>query len=75
MKAQRKKKVYCHLKIVFIFTNFIGVENGGKITDFHKTAKGTFAVHIETNDGLRHSYSSVSEKALQGVPGFNPVEE
>jgi hypothetical protein len=52
----------------------IGVAQGGKITDFHKTRKGNFAVHIQTTDGIRHSYPSVSEKVLQGVRGFNPVE-
>jgi hypothetical protein len=50
------------------------IAQGGQVKDYHKTSKGTFAVHIETDDGKRHSFSSVSQKLLSRVPNFT-VEE
>jgi hypothetical protein len=73
--GSKKKLVGPSFQDCIYFKFIIGVEKGGKITDFHKTAKGTFAVHIETDDGVRHSFSSVSDKHLSRVPGFNAVEE
>jgi hypothetical protein len=35
-----------------------------------QTARGTYAIHVETSDGTRHAFSSVSAENLQGVPGF-----
>ncbi|KAJ3414785.1 hypothetical protein HDV05_006032 [Chytridiales sp. JEL 0842] len=42
------------------------VENqGGKITDYHPTERGTYSVYVQTKDGSRHPFSSISEEHMQ----------
>ncbi|KAJ3316957.1 hypothetical protein HDU76_001438, partial [Blyttiomyces sp. JEL0837] len=46
---------------------------GAKIAAWHPTERGTYSVRVETRDGHRHAYPSVSEAHMREfVPNFEP---
>ncbi|KAJ3316249.1 hypothetical protein HDU76_001948 [Blyttiomyces sp. JEL0837] len=49
-------------------------EPGAKIVDWHPTRTPyTYSIHVQTDDGERHAYSSVSEPHMkQFIPDFKP---
>ncbi|KAJ3191152.1 hypothetical protein HK101_008023 [Irineochytrium annulatum] len=56
-------------------TRFIDLmkKEGGEISDYHLTERGTYSVHVQTKDGKKHAYSSISEAHMKEfVPDFEP---
>ncbi|KAJ3316959.1 hypothetical protein HDU76_001440 [Blyttiomyces sp. JEL0837] len=48
-------------------------ESGAKISDWHPTERGTYSVHVQTKDGQKHAYSSISEAHMKEfVEDFEP---
>jgi hypothetical protein len=48
-------------------------EQSGKITDYHPTERGTYSIHVQTKDGKRHVFTSISEEHMQQYcEGFEP---
>ncbi|KAJ3117207.1 hypothetical protein HDU96_007635 [Phlyctochytrium bullatum] len=58
-------------------TTFLDImKSGGRITDYHPTERGTYSIHCVSKDGVKYSYSSISDAHMREFLGeeFQPGE-